>query len=117
ALCLLCHAETLALPIQSTLHGKVPCTKCHDPHGGHTPMLLAQKGNLFCATCHPDVAQMQSGHPIPGHPVEADVDPSHPGQPFTCLSCHRPHGINDVAKQKIQEDDAAQIRFCRKCHY
>lgn len=117
ALCLICHAETMALPIESTLHGKVPCTKCHDPHGGHAPMLLAKKGNPFCATCHPDVAQMQSGHPIPGHPVEAEVDPSHPGQPLTCLSCHHPHGINDISKQGIQENENAQIRFCRKCHY
>lgn len=117
ALCLICHAETMTLPLEPTLHGKVPCTKCHDPHGGHTPMLLAKKGNPFCASCHPDVAQLQSGHPVPGHPVTGEVDPARPGQPLSCLSCHRPHGVNDIAKQDIQTDETAQIRFCRRCHY
>jgi len=116
-LCLLCHAETLPLPIERTLHGKVPCTKCHDPHGGPSPMLLAQKGKAFCASCHPDVAQLQNGHPMPGHPTEAQLDPSRPGQPLTCLSCHQPHGTNDISKQGILEDEDAQVRFCRKCHY
>jgi predicted CXXCH cytochrome family protein len=116
-LCLLCHAETLPLPIERSLHGSVPCTRCHDPHGGSTPMLSSQEGNGFCAGCHPDAAQMQAGHPIPGHPVEADVDPARPGRPLGCLSCHRPHGIQDVSKQGIQQNEDAQIRFCRRCHY
>ncbi|MBE0616477.1 MAG: hypothetical protein IH608_00935, partial [Proteobacteria bacterium] len=81
-LCLRCHAETLPLPVERSLHGKVPCSDCHNPHGGQTPALTATQGNAFCARCHPQVAETTAGHPIDGHPVSADADPSRPGKPL-----------------------------------
>ncbi len=116
-LCLLCHADTLPLPVERGLHGPVPCTRCHDPHGGKTQVLTAAEGNAFCAGCHPDVAGSGRGHPIAGHPVEAEVDPSNPGRPLGCTSCHNPHATADVSRANILENEDAQRAFCRKCHY
>ncbi|WP_025322629.1 cytochrome c3 family protein [Deferrisoma camini] len=116
-LCLLCHADTLPLPVDKGLHGSVPCTQCHNPHGGDTRILTAKAGNEFCAGCHPDVAEGGRGHPVAGHPVEAEVDPSLPGRPLGCVSCHAPHGVSDVSRARILENEQALTRFCRKCHY
>lgn len=116
-LCLDCHAETVPLPVEKSLHGKVPCTKCHDAHGGATEKLLPSDRNGFCLGCHANIIEGMAGHPIPGHPVEADADPSKPGQAMGCRSCHAPHGMNDVSKANIQTDVAAQRQFCRRCHY
>ena len=54
---------------------------------------------------------------IAGHPVEAPVDPSKPGKPMGCRSCHEPHGMKDISKADIQNNEAAQRQFCRRCHY
>ncbi len=116
-LCLRCHSETLPLPVNQGLHGKVPCTRCHDPHGGATQELTSARGNRFCAGCHPDVVGAEAGHPIVGHPVEGPVDPSHPGAPYGCTSCHSPHALDDIARMDIVHNEALQRRFCRKCHY
>lgn len=116
ALCLRCHADTLPLPVRRNLHGTVPCTRCHDPHGGRTVELTAAEGNDFCGTCHPDVAQAIKGHPVPGHPVSASIDPARPGRPMGCPSCHGAHSPNDVSRLSAG-DDVARKRFCRRCHY
>lgn len=116
SLCLGCHSDTLPLPLDKSLHGALSCTKCHDAHGGQSETLLETSGNAFCAGCHPKVAGGE-GHPIPGHPVEAPVDPSKPGKPMGCRSCHEPHGLKDVSKADIQNNETAQRQFCRRCHY
>jgi len=116
-LCLLCHAETLPLPVERSLHGPVPCTQCHNPHGGQTPFLTDTAGNPFCGRCHQDVLESAEGHPIAGHPVAAEVDPSHPGKPLGCISCHDPHSLRDVSKVKLLQNETAQRQFCRRCHY
>ncbi|MHB8766159.1 MAG: cytochrome c3 family protein [Deferrisomatales bacterium] len=116
-LCLHCHADTLPMPLERNLHGKIPCTQCHDAHGGQAPMMLPEAGNAFCARCHPDVADLKSGHPVEGHPVAGKTDPSRPGRPFGCDSCHDAHALADVSKQKLLKDDAARAQFCRRCHY
>ncbi|MBI5017198.1 MAG: hypothetical protein HZB55_17165 [Deltaproteobacteria bacterium] len=115
-LCLQCHADTVPLPLERSLHGKVTCTKCHDPHGGQTVVLSASTGNTFCAGCHAKIAE-NGGHPIPGHPIEAALDPSKPGKAMNCRSCHEPHGMKDVSKADIEHNEAAQRQFCRRCHY
>ncbi len=116
-LCLVCHAETLPVPAARSLHAKVACTRCHDPHGGDTPLLTAKTGNAFCLGCHQGFADLEAGHPLPGHPVVADVDPSRPGTPLGCTSCHGPHGVDDVSKRNIISNEAAQRKFCIRCHY
>ena len=116
-LCLVCHGDTLPLPVETGLHGSVPCTRCHDPHGGPCQVLTPAEGNAFCARCHPGAVENTAGHPIPGHPVSGEVDPSSPGRPFGCASCHDPHGQRDVSRLRITENEAAQRRFCRRCHY
>ncbi len=116
-LCLLCHAQTLPLPAGRELHAKLACTGCHDPHGGATALLTRLEGNPLCRSCHPDVDRDAAGHPLAGHPVLADVDPSNPARPLTCVSCHDPHGTRDVTRLGIERNETLQRRFCRRCHY
>jgi len=116
-LCLQCHAETLPLPVERGLHGKVLCTDCHNPHGGQTPVLTLAQGNAFCARCHPAIAETAAGHPIAGHPVAADADPSRPGKPLGCTSCHGAHALRDISKVNLLANEVAQRQFCRRCHY
>lgn len=115
-LCLLCHGDRLALPVTLHLHGRLPCTDCHDPHGGRTSLLTESEGSAACAPCHPDTFESDAGHPFPGHPFTAEVDPSNPSRPMGCVSCHEVHGKRDVSQLRITEDEAAQRRFCRRCH-
>lgn len=116
-LCLECHAETLPMPATRQLHAKVECTRCHNPHGGQTRVFTEDEGPAFCARCHREVAESQEGHPIAGHPVAADVDPSKPGRRMSCMSCHGPHSVRDISKADILKNEAVQREFCSRCHY
>ncbi len=117
-LCLLCHADTLEQPVSRGLHGRESCTRCHDPHAGSTRFLTRAEEPALCGGCHEGVAVMQAdGHPFPRHPVEARVDPSHPGQAMTCSSCHDLHGSGDVSKQGVMESRERRDTFCGRCHY
>ncbi len=116
-LCLACHAETLPVPTARQVHAKVECTRCHNPHGGQTRLFSDAEGPSFCAGCHRNVAESEQGHPIAGHPVEADADPSKPGRRMDCMSCHGPHSVRDISKADILRNEAVQREFCSRCHY
>lgn len=116
-LCLRCHSDTLALPINKTLHGKVECTACHNPHGGRTQILAEEEGNDFCGRCHADVAELDSGHPLAKHPIKAAVDPSNSSREFGCVSCHQAHSKDDISTKNIKKNESESKLFCRKCHY
>jgi predicted CXXCH cytochrome family protein len=117
-LCLVCHAETLPMPVSKELHGQVPCTRCHEPHGSDNESLISRRGAALCGGCHDNVLEMQTkGHPMAQHPVEAPVDPSRPGTPMGCTSCHDVHGLQDVSTRGISEDPPTREQFCRRCHY
>jgi len=79
--------------------------------------MTTAEGNPFCVGCHEELDGVTVGHPLPGHPVSAEVDPSRPGKRFGCLSCHDPHATKDVSRQNIVKNEAAQRKFCVRCHY
>lgn len=116
-LCMRCHADTVARGVKNGLHEDLDCTDCHDPHGADNPELTLAKGQALCSKCHKDPTLERNGHPIEGHPVTAELDPSKPGRPMNCLSCHKAHGAADVALQKIFENRDLERRFCFRCHY
>ncbi len=72
------------------------CTGCHDPHGSANRFLLAKKTNDLCTGCH---AEQKDGRHVTtivarGHTVGGPGlnDPRKPDRPFSCASCHNPHG-------------------------
>jgi predicted CXXCH cytochrome family protein len=53
-------------------------------------------------------------HPIIGHPVSGPKDPLDESRPFTCVSCHGPHGTDGPRLKRFSSDDPSG--FCVKCH-
>lgn len=116
-LCLRCHGDTVATGVDKAIHGETPCTSCHSPHGSEAPEMTLKKVPDLCLSCHADPMKKLEGHPIQGHPVSADVDPSKPGRAMGCLSCHNVHSKPDVSRLNIIEDTERQRKFCLRCHY
>jgi predicted CXXCH cytochrome family protein len=54
------------------------------------------------------------GHPTVTHPVRGSKDPLNPSRPFTCISCHVPHGGDHKALSRFEGQSASD--FCVKCH-
>jgi predicted CXXCH cytochrome family protein len=53
-------------------------------------------------------------HPIIGHPVSGPKDPQDASRPFTCVSCHGPHGTKAPKLKRFSGEDVGG--FCVKCH-
>ena len=93
------------------------CDHCHNPHGSEQPDLLRKPVNRLCESCHAEVgkqvhvAQRPSGG---GHPLEGGRDPLDPSRPFSCVSCHDPHG-GDV-RYFFPAGAASAFELCVKCH-
>lgn len=115
-LCRQCHEERVRATTRSGVHTKPECTGCHTPHAADNPALVHTDENALCLTCHPDPTVALGGHPLAGHPVSGPRDPSRPGKPLRCSSCHEIHGGRDVTQLKILENEAAQHKFCSGCH-
>ena len=117
AVCYSCHQT----PVDS---GKVKhaalerygCVGCHDPHGTANRFLLARKTNDLCITCHE--AQKDGKHVtslVPrGHAVGGNLnDPRKPDRPFSCASCHNPHGSDNP---RFFYFGATAMESCDLCH-
>lgn len=115
-LCLECHTDFAARKLDQTLHFKVDCAECHSPHGGNTSVFVEREGNLFCTLCHREVGMEMGGHPIAGHPMEANSLPKFPKQKLTCASCHLIHKRGDISTRNLMDDTSLQRKFCQKCH-
>ena len=103
------------------VHGPIEagmCLVCHDPHATENIAQLHQPVNELCLGCHAGVDTkvhvlrgLSSGK---SHPLSAPNDPSTPGRPFTCVSCHNPHsGAADKLFVRGIED---RMQLCRICH-
>jgi predicted CXXCH cytochrome family protein len=117
AVCYVCHQT----PVDS---GKVKhaalerygCTGCHDPHGTANRFLVAKKTNDLCISCHAE--QKDGRHVTPmlarGHVVGGNLnDPRKPDRPFSCASCHNPHGSDSP---KLFYGGETPMESCDICH-
>lgn len=116
-LCYDCHTNFETLINNGTyIHGPVgsgDCTICHDPHGSGEQYLLWAEINELCIACHVSFKGEKKGHPVPNHPLEGNNDPRRKGFPFSCTSCHNPHGSK--YKYLLIGDDRGG-RICTMCH-
>ncbi len=115
--CYACHkpfgdVKTRHLPFER--HG---CTGCHDPHGTANRFLLAKPTNELCVGCHPGTsngrhvsAWLPNGHLVGG---AGRLDPRRPDRPFSCASCHNPHGSDFP---KLFYFGSSPMESCDGCH-
>lgn len=134
AACVLCHEDIRDDLKRSVVHEPTDdCGTCHDPHGTAFPGHTRRPLNELCMDCH--VAGSESreapprqqaaallhldaegrrGHPVMGHIVTGPRDPKSPDRPFTCVSCHNPHGAKGGALFRFDAMSVSDL--CVKCH-
>ena len=100
--CFSCHQDVRAMSFEYSHHpireGKVVCSDCHNPMGGHGPYQLKQfTVNQTCYQCHAD----KRGPYLWEHQPVRD----------NCTNCHNPHGSNQVRLLK-----QPQNFLCASCH-
>jgi predicted CXXCH cytochrome family protein len=120
-LCVICHEDKkkylAAVPQQKLrVHGILTargCVICHSPHASDHRFQLPAEINELCTSCHTALQGLASGHPSSGHPLKGVADPLRPGTPFSCTSCHNPHG-SDFGYLLIGDNRGGLV--CAKCH-
>jgi len=125
ASCAVCHdphGSTRATKLREDTNDV--CLACHlvrpEPE-------VAPRTSLFGRDVGPDLVPLLNpervialdrtrryGHPLMRHPVAGPKDPIDPTKPFTCLSCHVPHGSGSPALQRYAAESASEA--CTKCH-
>lgn len=113
ALCLTCHDK--AGFSRKNVHPPVAsgdCTTCHSPHSSDMIALLAKKPVEVCLQCHPDSAE--HGNHAPRSGDKEPEDPTQPGRPFYCGSCHNPHSTNSPTLFKFNAQSMSEL--CVNCH-
>ncbi len=134
AACVLCHEDIGDDLKRGVAHEPAAnCGTCHDPHGGPFPGQTRRPLNDLCMDCHATRPEPQEaaargpaavlvrldaegrrGHPVTGHIVLGPRDPRSPDRPFTCVSCHNPHGAK--GGRLFRFDAASVSELCLKCH-
>jgi len=122
--CLSCHAKggrsskliDLERPVVHEAIPRFGCKGCHDAHGSNEPTLLLAKGNALCTACH--AKQADGSHIMTGitgkpHPVAVVADPTRPGKPMACVSCHDPHASTSP---KLLVGSEVGMSMCDRCH-
>ncbi|MBU0481031.1 MAG: cytochrome c3 family protein [Proteobacteria bacterium] len=119
-LCVICHVDKKKYldPGQQNfaVHGILNakgCTICHSPHATQFRFQLTHEINDLCVSCHTNLEGVEDGHPVQNHPVKGKSDPRRKGFPFTCTSCHNPHGSR---YQYLLIGDVRGGNICVKCH-
>lgn len=119
-LCVVCHEEMKKFlePGQRNfvVHGIMNaqgCGACHSPHATNNRFQLLGEINDLCMGCHTSMAASIGGHPVQNHPVKGKSDPRRAGNPFSCTSCHNPHGS---PYKYLLIGDVRGGRICMKCH-
>jgi len=100
------------------------CVACHSaplsPPGARTvPPVLLGRDHEVPASALPQGMRLRldargRGHPVADHPTSAAADPLRRGRPFTCVSCHSPHGANAPRLVSLALKPGEGI--CEKCH-
>lgn len=119
-LCVVCHEEMKKYldPGQRSfvVHGIMNakgCGACHSPHATNYRFQLLGEINDLCVNCHVSLAGLTQGHPVEKHPIKGKSDPRRAGNPFSCTSCHNPHGS---PYKYLLIGDVRSGRVCVKCH-
>jgi predicted CXXCH cytochrome family protein len=115
SMCYECH-DTFRDHIlsDSIVHGPVglgECTLCHSPHGSNNLGQVWMPVVQLCTTCHGD--KYYKDHPVVGHPIMGDENPSDPGQNLSCVSCHNPHSGNN---ENLFYSATGVFELCQECH-
>jgi predicted CXXCH cytochrome family protein len=119
-LCVVCHEEMKKFLDSGqkafVVHGIVNaqgCSACHSPHATNYRFQLFGEINDLCVSCHVTLAGISKGHPVQDHPLKGKSDPRRAGNPFSCTSCHNPHGS---PYKYLLIGDVRSGRICVKCH-
>lgn len=121
-LCSGCHDDMIDLFTKKPyVHGPVSvgmCEACHDPHASDQPKQLRQPVNELCYSCHASLkgrphAVTGTRNPT-GHPMSGKRDPLRPERPFSCVSCHDPHG--EGGPTFLVGGAKSGFGVCSKCH-
>jgi len=113
--CQACHKPVDTGKVRHAALDRYGCASCHDPHASGNRFLLGKKTNDLCVSCH--AAQGDGRHVTPmvpgGHVVAGATDPRRPEHPFTCASCHNPHGSD---APRFFYYGATTMESCDGCH-
>jgi predicted CXXCH cytochrome family protein len=119
-LCVICHEDKKEYQEQGRpelqVHGILRargCVACHSPHATDHRFQLPSGINELCVGCHNALRGVTEGHPVQNHPIQGKEDPLRAGMPFTCTSCHNPHGS---PYRFLLIGDHRGDRICAKCH-
>jgi len=124
-LCGECHTDKIEEYRKNAfVHGPVGvgnCVICHDPHASANPMQLQAPVNDLCIGCHSEILKQAHAVALPstkannsGHPVAGKKDPRNPSRPFTCISCHNPHG--GAGRTFLIGSTTSAYGVCKYCH-
>ena len=113
-LCKECHKKMVEQTFNKNrvhwpLVDNVGCLNCHDPHATKEQKLL--KGSIInvCGKCHSDTVELQEWSI--NNPKNKNL--CEPVKTGNCISCHSPHGSDNVlliTQQSISAD------LCGRCH-
>ncbi|HSB33825.1 MAG TPA: cytochrome c3 family protein [Nitrospirota bacterium] len=109
SLCFTCHDN--AGFTRKTVHPPVAageCLTCHAPHASDEMALLPNKPVEVCLMCHGDVDHWPHFF---SQTAAQRQDPTRPGKPFYCGSCHNPHSTTRPGLVKFNSE-----KFCVHCH-
>lgn len=124
ALCFSCHDK--APFTKKGVHAPVAaggCMTCHTPHSSAEMGLLLKKPIDVCLQCHQDTPHGRHISSRRQHtdgqtevkPEEAEPqDPTRPGKPFYCGSCHDPHSSDTPLLFRFNAQSVTAL--CRNCH-
>lgn len=117
--CFDCHSDAEGALKRKTVHkpfAEGKCASCHDPHESAEKALLRGPAHVTCRACHPKIELRN--HPVVGHPAYDRRSPPNPWEerkPFSCVSCHEPHGT-DWSKLLRWDPRGSYGPACQGCH-
>jgi predicted CXXCH cytochrome family protein len=112
-LCFTCH-DKAGFTNKMNNHGPVyagKCLTCHTPHSSDEIALLLMPPPDLCLQCHGTIKHGHHKVLVSGKAME---DPTRPGRPFYCGSCHNPHGSNGMLMFRF--DAQSETELCKNCH-
>jgi predicted CXXCH cytochrome family protein len=126
ASCTMCHdPHASKFPSQLRAVANEVCVACHASNGAaHDSKAAVALFGAAAAATHAALVKAgtrialdpsgDSGHPTLRHPVAGTLDPTRPGKPLGCTSCHNPHGAKSASLLRF--DATGTSALCIQCH-